>query len=453
MVSKNVGELDRIVTLVNDSMDAMMYRDTDGAFHARVCMCCDRIVMNKSDATMMKKSTLQDLWRLFEAPDNLPSELIDDYTYSGEGQHDNMNKMMLSRYTCYNEKSESFLLCKCCQNTLKNKSYPLLGIKNGNFSGYAPVELEDLTEVELAFISPVRVHGHLFTYFGGERGIKGWQSLLKCDMKGIVRSLHGMERLSLPNRIAVVLTGPMSKRQKEQILKKSMIRRDICWRAIQKLLVINETYREEFKDFDMDNIQDPILIDRSVDTEKHIENNIEITEEFTVVFPDATLNETYGGFDTVQDFKKVLEEVNKTSKSNMYLYSKGEQYVAEHSDNNFVKIFLKQFPYGRGGPSEIRKNSRGESTFLALDKFIAHVNDLADPNFHDQLFTLVSYNILQRQKMLNRACWRLKTSESLQEKIANVTDQEIRQHISSKKEGIMSGTLGAMKFTELVDTS
>ncbi len=267
-------ELTEVVTRINESMEDLMFRDTSGVFHARVCMCCDRIVMNKKDSVMIKRSNLKILTKLFEPPQGLPKELIDDYTYSGEGQYDNMSNMMISRFACYDEKIDSFLTCMSCNNSLNKSKYPVLGIKNGNFSGYAPVELEQLTDLELAFISPIRVHGHIFTYFGGEKGIKGWQSLLKCDMKGIVRSLHGAERLNLPNKIAVVLTGPMSKRQKEQILKKSTIRRDVCMKAIEKLCDINEAIKKEFADFDFTNIPDPILIDRSSDIDKHIENNI-----------------------------------------------------------------------------------------------------------------------------------------------------------------------------------
>jgi hypothetical protein len=79
------------------------------------------------------------------------------------------------------------------------KRYLLYGICSGFFCGSAPKELEELTEIELSFISPSPIHGNIFTYFGGPKGIQGWNSLVQCDLKSIYRKLHGMERLSMPN--------------------------------------------------------------------------------------------------------------------------------------------------------------------------------------------------------------------------------------------------------------
>jgi hypothetical protein len=39
--------------------------------------------------------------------------------------------------------------------------------------GFAPKELGELTLIELSFISPSHIHGNIFTYDGGPKGIQG----------------------------------------------------------------------------------------------------------------------------------------------------------------------------------------------------------------------------------------------------------------------------------------
>ena len=399
--------------------------------------------------------TLKTHKELFEAQENqvISEEIKESYRYKGNGSKSWMDDMMLSERACYDPSKKAFLVCKACHLALINHNeYPVFGIRNGWFPGRTPVELEELTEIELAFISPVRVHGHIVTYFGGEKGIRGWHSLLQCDIRSTARSLHGMERLNMPNRIAVVMSGRMTNRQRNVIKKKIMIRRDVCWRALQHQMVHNVLTKEELQEIDFDNLPDPILIDRSSLLEEEIrDSNVELNEQFTIVFPDSSLDEMYGGYNTIKEFKQVLEQVSEAANTQFSFTSRGREYAQDHVDENIVRAFPKQFPYGRGGPNEERTKPNGEEFKIPLDKFIEHVNGLSAPNFHTQMFSIVSYNILQRHNMLKKACWKLKDTSVLASKFCDVTDEELRSFVNNKRNGLPHGTLSAAKFIDLVD--
>jgi hypothetical protein len=85
-----------------------------------------------------------------------------------------------------------------------------------------------------------------------------------------------------------------------------------------------------------------------------MDSNIELREDMTVVFPDATLNSYSKGFHTIDELKKTIEDISKSNSSIFSLYSAGTGYVRDYVDDKSMRAFPKQFPYGRGGPNERR---------------------------------------------------------------------------------------------------
>ena len=75
--------------------------------------------------------------------------------------------------------SDRFVSCKKCVMSVKSKTVPKYGI--GNFLlGSCPDVLSDLTDIEVAYISPVRVFAHLFMMTGGSSShMKGYHSFMK----------------------------------------------------------------------------------------------------------------------------------------------------------------------------------------------------------------------------------------------------------------------------------
>ena len=200
---------DVIASIDKELKELLFYDDNEKKYKPKVCFCCDRIIMGKREE-FLRVETLKKKQALFQIDDDLPPSLLADYKYTGKGSKTWMKTMMISQYSCYNSKTKSFLACSKCKAGLKNGGYPDIGICNKFFLGYTPKELEELTDIELAFISPVRSTGHIFTYFGGAKGIKGWHSLLRNDLPGVRRSLHNLERLKVVNTIAVVMSGPFT---------------------------------------------------------------------------------------------------------------------------------------------------------------------------------------------------------------------------------------------------
>jgi hypothetical protein len=90
--------------------------------------------------------------------DNLSPELLKNYKYVGEDTPNWISKIMLSKQSVYDSKSKAFLTCNNCYSTLNNLYYPKNSIGNGFFCGSEPKELEELTEMELSFISSSCIH-------------------------------------------------------------------------------------------------------------------------------------------------------------------------------------------------------------------------------------------------------------------------------------------------------
>ena len=448
------GDVEEIINRVNEDVRNLLFDNGEGILSPPVCCCCDSLLPTEAERTNIKLKTVLERKHLFYNRDkDLNEFILKDYQFLGvKDSESSMEKMMLSKRSCYHVKKKTLLFCVSCAGPIKHKKYPNKGICNGWFPGSAPQVLEDLTEVELALISPVRITGHIITYYRGEKGIKGWHSLVKCDLKSTVRTLRGMDGLDLPNKVVVILSGPMTAEQKKKIALKMTVRRDKCLLAIQHQIANNSLTKEDFAGFDFDNIPQPIIIDKSKEwIGEEIDSNVEMTEEYTILFPDTTLDQTYGGYATINDFKKVLDEVNQGSSSHFCLHSKSKDYVNDYCDDNIVRAFPKAFPYGRGGPNEKRFDNDNKPIKITLDKYLEHINRLSNPNFHSQMFSIVSYNILMRQKMLQLSCFKMKGAGVLGEKFSNLTEGDVTEYVSKRRNGVRNGSLAGAEFIELVD--
>jgi hypothetical protein len=92
--------------------------------------------------------------------------------------------------------------------------------------------------------------------------------------------------------------------------------------------------------------------------------------------------------------KTTIADILKDKSSIFNLYSAGIRYVRDYTDDNLMRSFPKQFPYGRGGPDEIQMDTDTQILKLSFDKYLEHINQLSNPMFHFQMFCFVSYNII-----------------------------------------------------------
>ena len=62
-----------------------------------------------------------------------------------------------------------FTCCSSCKNSLCNSSYPKWANCNGNLYETPPKVLTDLTEAELAFLTPIKTYSYCFIYTGNKQ--------------------------------------------------------------------------------------------------------------------------------------------------------------------------------------------------------------------------------------------------------------------------------------------
>jgi hypothetical protein len=264
------------------------HEDEKGGLRPWVCISCDAFV-KREDKRFITTTRLNKHQALFLPQRQVPHEVISYYTYKGTGKQKYMKKILLSPRACFTK--GLFCICSCCESSVQKNEIPLRTIANGFEIGPCPRELTELNEIELAFISPIRVHGNVFTFFRGVKGVQGWHSFIKVDLKNIAHGSHQINEMgeAVPNLIAVVVSGRFAKEAKARTMKKNSLRRGEAKAALDWMNQNNCHFINQCTNEDFDNLPDPILTDTSEVTEQSAVDNIEEADEFTVVFPDNTL--------------------------------------------------------------------------------------------------------------------------------------------------------------------
>ena len=432
----------KVVEMTNKRIADCFHEDEKGHLRPWVCISCDAFV-KKEKKRFITTTRLSKHQALFSPQRALPSEVISYYTYDGTGKQDYMTKIMLSPRACFFK--DQFCICSVCDSSVQKNEIPLRTIANGFEIGPCPRELTDLNEIELAFISPIRVHGNIFTFFGGVRGVKGWHSFIKVDLKKVAHGLHQINEMgeAVPNLIAIVMSGRFTKEAKARTMKKNSLRRREAKAAFDWMNKNNGHFVSQSIGENFENLPDPILVDSSEETETSVDN-IEEVDEFTVVFPDNTLGELNGGQKNSDEYKRMVSKV-KDSNGDFFVMSGGTEYLKDFKGNNLSKAFPLQFPYGLGGPKDARNRP-----INSLD-YLTHVINLSQPRFSHQLFVLVCYNMIQRQKMLVNATWRMKAKEEICNKFGTLTPDQIDQTLLAKTCGVRAGQKESIEFVSLVD--
>ncbi len=413
-------------------------------FETMCVISCDGFVKKENKRAITVKR-LKEEKELFKPQRKLPKEVKSHYTYSGEGKEVFMKELLLSPVGCYVKESKGFCICSSCNTSTQKQETPLRAIANGFEIGPCAKELEVLNDVELAFISPVRVHGNIFSFHGGVKGVKGWHSFLKVDLKRVRTGLHRLEDMgdAVPNLIAVVMSGQFTKEARARTMKKHSLRREEArvafnWMNKNNAHFVNENIGQHF-----DNLPDPILVDTSEEVEDR-GDNIQEVDEFTVAFPDNTLEDLNGGQRNIEEYKNVVKKV-KDSNGDFFVLSAGSEYLRDFRDNTLSKAFPMQFSYGLGGPSDKRRR------FVDLSDYLRHIINLSQPRFATQLFGLVCYNMLQRHRMLISATWRMKQKEEICTKFSSLTPARVEHSVLGKTTGHRVGTRESVEFVNMVD--
>ena len=105
------------------------------------------------------------------------------------------------------------MCCHSCKYSLSHDEVPQFAIAKSYLLGTPPNILLQLTDIELAMLTPVKVmgnFGYCFGYTGGAKNsLKGSLTYLKVDMSKIIRSIAHFDVLGLHDTIVILLYGNM----------------------------------------------------------------------------------------------------------------------------------------------------------------------------------------------------------------------------------------------------
>ena len=379
-----------------------------------VCCCCDRLLRPRDISYISVDDLRSNSKSLRCVRNNVDNLLIQNYRYNGKGKKSFMKTLLMSPRSCFvkgrigdDVNIDSFVCCIMCSRSIRKGRVPKFSISNF-LVGSAPDVLMCLSDIEMAYISPVRVFGHLFAAFGGSNAkMRGYHTFMKVDVEQVYNHTHMIDHIVDGNSISVVLSGFFTKRQKEITMTRYSINLDRVKAALAWLRVHNVHYRE-ISEFDIEQMPDPVINihDNSTEVESE-DSNTEVVESFRVAFPDGYLNEKSGGNKKVSEFKELIREL-EVNGYDLSVFSRClNQVCPDYSGNFLTAAFPRVFPYGIGGPDDVRFDKDGciDDNCISLQEYIKHVSQLSHNSVNESLFSLVMFNINVKQCLVRNAGW------------------------------------------------
>ena len=246
-----------------------------GILQSVVCCVCDGIPKTPQWAKWIGVVELKTLchWNNLHRKhlaNIYPAVILDGYKVD----HPDLEPYILSPSTRLNKKDDSVLICRDCHHAMvveresgkkRNRMKPpKQSIANGYLIGEPPKELTELTEVELALISRVRIYCNSWIFFGGcHQQIKGWHTFFKNRSAVNVSNVENLSMSGLKGILLVVLCGPFTTDQKALAMKRMKVRPAKVIAAYKWLKLNNYHYRDEVIPSEAD-IPIPKLIEENV---------------------------------------------------------------------------------------------------------------------------------------------------------------------------------------------
>lgn len=422
----SLPDVDHIRNRVNLRFDQMFTQNyADGSFKPMVCTVCDTFLLDKESVNIlpierMKKCRDILSWSWLDDNERI-ADLEASFRFSGEvpGLKDRswLNDMCLSprgSYIQVTSQKKGFTCCEGCFKCLNKRSpeVPYYALVNNNHSGSPPDCLKNLTEAELAFLSPVHSYSYCYVYEGGRmKNMNGTLVFMRVTERQMARAVTTLECMGLKKHVVFLLSGKMTYEQKKKVETKTRIRTDKMIEAVEWLCANNRMW----KDIDLEALRKeigeckPIVMDKS--TEVGSGNaNVEEEEIFTCYFPDGSMDSHSGGFDTPGAFKEFVKEMQEKNFDIEMKASLEKEFVKGGDDELLLGASLLQFPYGVGGLEETRQLPKGKfSTKSRLDEYLCNLSKRADPVFQMPLFQLIMYSLKSKARLLNHSRLQLRS--------------------------------------------
>ena len=459
---------------INSAYKNLFIQSSHGEYLPPVCAVCDEFVPPRS-LCVLPLLWLKDKERielLRPSWQNLTDDLRASYIVELKAQIkqddpwynddviNSISTLLLSPRCTYtrdllNKNRSGLSCCKRCRTDMQTKTLPLFAIKNNYCLGTTPDCLTQLTDLEIAYLTPVKHYGYCFVYTGG-RCLEGSMSFYRVKVKSIVRAVTQLEVLGLQKDIVVLFYGKLTPNQRKRAEEKTSIRVEYVMRAIEWLLEHNVEWQKH--NVNLDEIREelsrvkPVFVDDSVVLEEETNsNNVEDTESYRVYFPDGTLDEETAGHGCMERFKEALHYLKIHGYNVEYQCKFGKEAVSDFEDNNLVNSCLLQFPYGRGGLHENRLNKKGNMvSWVNADDYIAHLSRLSKVECQAESFVLIMYNMFMRRLMLRSAGWKMRNKLNASQIATELTKDDLHKAIRNRKRNFKIKTAGGL-FIHTVD--
>ena len=461
-------EPDLIKQRINKRIENILHCTPSGNRKPYVCLVCDEFLKPK-EVEVMSVDELESVQHILKPGtwNAVSGPVQRSYMYMGDCGDDDGSRdldwicdLMLSPRGCYlrhapGRLKEGFAVCSKCKMSLSKSMMPKFAIANNYAFGNPPTCLTELTEVELAMLTPVKTFGYCFSYTGGcNKQLKGSLSYFKVNMESIAQAAAHFDALKMHENIVILLYGKMTDQQKAQARRKNKVR---VGKVVAALRYLIKTHKEWKKaNIDMDQVREqlrrPILIDNTA-AENSSDNNVETTESFKVFFPDGSMSSLHGGQDNLQKFQELVKQAKSNGADLEFQCDLFKEAVHDYKDNNLVNACLLQFPYGEGGMHELRYRGDGSmSNKIPLEDYVEHLSKVSMPHFHHDLFTLILYNISMKQSMVQSAGWKVREKGKAEMFASELTAEDVSRAIDHKQSGkLMSGSRSASQFLKAID--
>ena len=373
-----------------------------------VCVACDKFIVSDGDRchlTVEKLQAARDVLHWSTYPDERRTSDIEEHF---SVKHEQLKGLALSPRAPYYKNGKSkygYSACKRCHSNLwkaKEPTLPRHAIINSNYVGAAPDCLNDLTEAELAFLTPIKHYGYCFTFTGGkQKCLKGTLSFMRVSKHAITKAVTTLESFGLGSNVLILYSGELTKWQQERAKELCSVRTEKLIAAVDWLVDNNDLWKHINKQQMIHRLErtKPVVEDRST-TVNSENSNIEEQEMFTCYYPDGKANGVNGGFDNPSGFKEFVNRMAEDGFDIEFKANLRREYI-ESTEDILVEANILQFPYGIGGMYDKRKLHDGSRTTKSdLDECCDEMSLNSQPQFQRPLFQLMLYSLVCKNQLL-----------------------------------------------------